>query len=412
MAPSRGKPKVPNCSHPHNKKSMRPSRDTNQVSQGNHIQDSVAAVTNSPPQPPSPLTLQQSLLQVFATAFPTLLDPNTTGTVLQPLLQQIKYQLFHRDFQAAFGRREYLEAYAVRWSASRALAYLDVFRETFAYLSPSSDSPAASDPVRVVCLGGGAGAELVALASLQRFLASADALELRLGVTAIDLADWSPLLSVLHDTVTSISPLSPYASPSARAAHVALSSSEALHCTFHQMDLLTLFQPKALGKPDDAPNQSAAEGLRSTTTAEATASLSQASLVTLMFTLNELYTTSRSLTQSLLFGLTARTRPGTLLLVVDSPGSYSTVTLGGASGGATRNYPMSWLLNHALLRAPEEPAWQKLVAEESRWFRLPDDGKGGGGGGGGAASLRYPIPLENMRYQMHLYRRVLISGEG
>ena len=35
--------------------------------------------------------------------------------------------------------------------------------------------------------------------------------------------------------------------------------------------------------------------------------------------------------------------------------------------------------------------WEKLESADSVWFRL-------------AEGLRYPIPLENMRYQMHLYR--------
>ncbi|KAG9551002.1 hypothetical protein KCU79_g13535, partial [Aureobasidium melanogenum] len=87
--------------------------------------------------------------------------------------------------------------------------------------------------------------------------------------------------------------------------------------------------------------------------------------------------------------------PGSLLLVVDSPGSYSTVTL----NGATQKYPMQWLLDHTLL-SPKKNAekgtpvqWKKLVSDESRWFRLPDE------------DLKYPIDLENMRYQIHLYQR-------
>ncbi|RYC57749.1 hypothetical protein CHU98_g8463 [Xylaria longipes] len=35
--------------------------------------------------------------------------------------------------------------------------------------------------------------------------------------------------------------------------------------------------------------------------------------------------------------------------------------------------------------------WEKIESRDSVWFRVAD-------------GLRYPIPLENMRYQMHLYR--------
>jgi 25S rRNA (uracil2843-N3)-methyltransferase len=41
----------------------------------------------------------------------------------------------------------------------------------------------------------------------------------------------------------------------------------------------------------------------------------------------------------------------------------------------------------------EEVKWEKLVSDESRWFRLQE-------------SLKYPIPLENMRCQVHLFRRL------
>ena len=43
--------------------------------------------------------------------------------------------------------------------------------------------------------------------------------------------------------------------------------------------------------------------------------------------------------------------------------------------------------------------WEKVVDEESKWFRLPP-------------GLRYPIELENMRYQIHLYRRLPDGGGG
>ena len=41
--------------------------------------------------------------------------------------------------------------------------------------------------------------------------------------------------------------------------------------------------------------------------------------------------------------------------------------------------------------ASGEKQWEKVHAQDSRWFRLP---KG----------LRYPIELEDMRYQVHLYK--------
>ena len=73
---------------------------------------------------------------------------------------------------------------------------------------------------------------------------------------------------------------------------------------------------------------------------------------------------------------------------MDSPGSYSEA----AVGKEKKKYPMQWLLDHTLVEI-ETPDyhWEKLESEESVWFRVPEE-------------LFYPIPLENMRYQLHLYR--------
>lgn len=98
-------------------------------------------------------------------------------------------------------------------------------------------------------------------------------------------------------------------------------------------------------------------------------------------------------------------KKGTLLLVVDSPGSYSETTVGG-SGVEGKRYPMKWLMDHVLIggqKKDEEEevedgekevvAWEKVVEDGSRWWRISE-------------SLKYPIALENMRYQIHLYKRI------
>jgi 25S rRNA (uracil2843-N3)-methyltransferase len=119
-------------------------------------------------------------------------------------------------------------------------------------------------------------------------------------------------------------------------------------------------------------------------------------LITLLFTLNELYTSSITQTTAFLLKLTAATVQGTVLLVVDSPGSYSEATV----GKDKKKYPMQWLMDRTLLgdqgAAREErdaPKWEKVMGDESRWFRMPE-------------KLKYPISLENMRYQIHLFRRL------
>ncbi|CAO2655466.1 Nn.00g105300.m01.CDS01 [Neocucurbitaria sp. VM-36] len=330
-----------------------------------------------------PLELQQLLLNIFRNSFAERLSSD-----IDPLLQEVKGYLYNRDFASAFGKSEYLEAYAARWSPSRALGYLDLFWDLREYLwSTKSAAEEGTDEqtktgsnCKVVCLGGGAGAEIVALGGLQRLLTSANSDEeeanyQRLEVVATDIADWNSVVQSLAAHVTTAPPLSKFASAAAKAANTALVDPENINITFLQHDILTAYSTDVSSRLEDAR------------------------LVTLMFTLNELYSTSVSLTQKFLLDLTATVKPGSLLLVVDSPGSYSSITL----NGAEKKYPMQWLLDHTLLKLAndhqrergkeEELKWEKVQEDQSRWFRLDPE-------------LEYSIELENMRMQLHLYRRL------
>ncbi|KAI5206065.1 hypothetical protein E4T39_02670 [Aureobasidium subglaciale] len=347
-------------------------------------------------------TLQQSLLNVFRDAC-----NKGSPAEIEDILQEVKGHLFNRDFATAFGKEDYLEAYAARWSPSRALGYAQIFSDLSPEISDLLDrKPSASKetnddestlseqldnrltletttdsskPLNILCLGGGAGAEVVGLAGWFRYLndktPSADDEPQpnisKLDIHGVDVASWDKVMQDLHQGVITPPFLSNYASAAAKAANKAVLSSEVFSTRFKQQDLL---DTEAAGIKD---------------------LVADSDIVTIMFTLNELYSTSVAKTQRLLYALTAHMRPGSLLLVVDSPGSYSTVTLNGAS----QKYPMQWLLDHTLL-SPKKGAekgapnqWKKLLSDESRWFRLPDE------------DLKYPIDLENMRYQIHLYQR-------
>ncbi|KAI9855863.1 MAG: hypothetical protein M1813_009382 [Trichoglossum hirsutum] len=350
------------------------------------------------------IDLHQQLLNVFINAFSSRFPLEIS------LIQQVKQHLYNREFENAFGRKEYLETYAVRWSSSRALGYLNIFVDISEHLvrhfketeginmieSATGDSsneldmqsgmsqPSASvnGMLNVICLGGGAGAEIVGLGGYLKHLQASVTSGFRhpqIEVTAVDIANWSSVVHVLGDNVTTAPSLSKYASEKAKAVNVPLVCGDDYSVTFHQCDLLSIDIHKL-------------ESL-----------VKESNLITLMFTLNELYSSSIPQTTKFLLSLSALVRSGTFLLVVDSPGSYSTVEFGNSENsidGATgtgKKYPMHWLLDHTLLETSSEgepdlqhARWKKLVSDDSRWFRLPD-------------GLRYPIELENMRYQIHLY---------
>ncbi|PSN66562.1 hypothetical protein BS50DRAFT_554951 [Corynespora cassiicola Philippines] len=323
--------------------------------------------SNLQASPSVPIEVQQLLLDIFKNTFSERLSSD-----VQPLLQEIKGHLFNRDFPTAFGKGAYLEAYAARWSPSRALGYLQVLNNLKDQIttSPGISADTSNERRKIVCLGGGAGAEIVALggfAKMARHIDMEDERTRKLEVVAIDMANWTNVVGRLADGLLTAPPLSKYASAIAQATNAPLLSGDEFGVTFHQHDILNT---------DIVTLKPLLEG---------------SGLVTIMFTLNELYSTSISLTQRFLFVLTTCLQPGALLLVVDSPGSYSSISL----NGTERKYPMQWLLDHTLLKQgtkDEDPAWEKIQEDESQWFRLPHE-------------LKYPIELENMRFQLHLYRR-------
>ena len=388
------------------------------------------------------IELQQSMLNVFRDSFSDCTDP-----AWSKLIQEVKGHLFNGNFGKAFGRPELLEAYATRWSPSRALAYLDILVNTpplasyiAKFIIPAvkheenissasgktsqsfSDSHSGSsfsnnelDPEieagttgckSIVCIGAGSGAEIVAFAGYLRHMCalscedtslansspvSFNAVHVEevpkhpLSIKMLDIADWSSVVERLYSRATATSILSKYASSSsAKAKYNQLTDPATLKVNFERQDVLSIeVEPLA-------------------------AILHHVSLVTIMFTLNELYSTSMSKTTNLLLTLTYLMQPGSLLLVVDSPGSYSTVDLKKKASNSEppeseKRYPMQWLLDHTLLESSNIGSsknassagaqWKKAVSCESKWFRLPP-------------GLKYPLKLEDMRYQLHLYRRI------
>ncbi|KAI9664888.1 MAG: hypothetical protein M1821_006336 [Bathelium mastoideum] len=364
MAPSRG------GSAPNKKNEARRKEKSNREGQ---------SLVKGPSKMAIPLELQQRVLDIFKNALADKLNLE-----LSSVLQEVKQHLYNREFDLAFGRKEYLQAYATRWSPTRALGYLQILSDITPNLLLSenksyeaslngeheADQLGHCRRVEVACLGAGAGAEITAFAAYLHRLGASNSKEASLifNLTTVDIADWSSIVENLCTAISLPPMLSPYASSAVQAASLPLAEPGSFKCYFRQSDLL---------KMDFSELQTL---------------LQTVELVTLMFTLNELYGTSLSQTHRFLLQLGTCLKKGALFLVVDSPGSYSTVQL----NGKEKRYPMQWLLDHSLTNAASDGGgklWEKLVSDESRWFRLPE-------------RLSYPIELENMRYQIHLYRRL------
>jgi 25S rRNA (uracil2843-N3)-methyltransferase len=85
---------------------------------------------------------------------------------------------------------------------------------------------------------------------------------------------------------------------------------------------------------------------------------------------------------------------------VDAHNASSTAD--GIEDAQAEAYPMSWLLARALLPKQEmvddalvsEREWEKMMGDTNRLFKFPEKG------------LSYPAGLENLKMQVHLFRRV------
>ncbi|TEA11072.1 25S rRNA (uridine(2843)-N(3))-methyltransferase [Colletotrichum sidae] len=362
-----------------------------------------------------PLELESLILNAFRTTFPACHD----FEALKPTLKVIKDALSSKDLERAFEKPEFLEAYAIRWSPSRALAYAQLMAwicqerpDDACVQQLSGNGHDGQKTANVVCFGGGA-AEIMAFSGLLRHLQPSAAAgrpapppspedaskglhaspisgrepsPALLNLHLIDTADWSSVLSKLHACLETPPTLSKYASAAARAANASFLLPGAIRHTFTRADVLSYSTEDLCAAIGRDP-----------------------ALLTLFFTLNELYTASMVQTTSFLLRMTEATPTGSLLLVVDSPGSYSETTIGSTKEGEEKKkYLMSWLLDYTLAPKPKKkaadgnsegeeevstPAWEKVTAEDNIWYRLREN-------------LEFPVSLENMRLQIHVFKRL------
>ncbi|OXV07702.1 hypothetical protein Egran_04534 [Elaphomyces granulatus] len=469
-----------------------------------------------------PLPLQQLLLDVFKFALlfpgndqsgaggrdssdsvsvqhPEALECSSAELNLKSLIQTIKSHLYNRDFNSAFveANEELLRAYALRWSATRALGYAGILKGVCNAIFNDCDRQGSECSTweknrdirttnRIVCIGGGAGAEIIALAAVWRDVlaswnnrakdniaslqAAVTDLSIKhdtrsgaseggalvkeseesnqyvqqgehtaskdindgghdedpkqtpskfpnLSVIAVDIADWSAIVERLTKAIQSPSVPGSKSHPAPLLPSVSRDQDQdqsgGFDISFRRFDVLNCQNDKDMklllrGASFSSYGDNNEDALHEKTV-----------LITLMFTLNELFSTSITKTTAFLLKITEWAEPGTILLVVDSPGSYSTVSLTGKAKpdpdpgvSATvderndvtlrqqqqqRVYPMKFLLDHTLMSVAAGK-WQRMAAEDSRWFRRD------------TSKLRYNVGdgvgLEDMRFQIHIYRRL------
>lgn len=209
--------------------------------------------------------LASGILDVIQVAMSSALgDPDFTT-----LLQTIKGHFYTRDYDAVFTQPLHLPVYAARYTPSRALGYLDLIDQ-----HPQIQAVLQDGPSNVLCLGAGAGGEMVALLAAARRYSHPDQ---QLTLHIQDYVSWETSLMALE-----------------AASRAAWFSPETNHQVRVEYSVSNLLEPS-----DDL-----------------CARIEEAQLVTAMFVLNELFT-DRASAMNLVRTLMKHLKPGSLFLVCD-----------------------------------------------------------------------------------------------
>ncbi|KNE57692.1 hypothetical protein AMAG_04551 [Allomyces macrogynus ATCC 38327] len=277
-------------------------------------------------EPIKKLVVHQLALDLLAQAFSAdLRDPQ-----FHAKLQHIKGLFYERQFLEIFnGDPTLLPIYSARYIPYRTLAYLELIHRVAPLRSAIVDAPRP----HAVLLGGGAGSELAAILHSRTQYESdhGKSPQRHLTVTTVDIGDYTSVLSRI-ETAFAPTPSTTYKS------------------SFSVGNLLDSTFPLPVG---------------------------DATVVTLFFTLNELFAQSKAGAMAFLQRLIAALPRDAILVVADSAGSFSDLTIG------SREYKITVLLD--MMRG-----LRRVAGADSLWFRFIPE-------------LRYPHKLENMRYFWRVY---------
>ncbi|RVD81498.1 uncharacterized protein DFL_009362 [Arthrobotrys flagrans] len=319
----------------------------------------------------NPLVLSQfkTILNTFQHTFSHLFTPE-----LPQIIQAVKQSLYLRDYVAAFDSPEKLQAYVVRWSVARALAYFEMISGGW-WSEDVTRIFTTNRRLSVTCVGGGAGAEIVGITAAYSFLkppvtttTTEDKEDGGLDLTFLDFATWAPITDSLYTTLTDSTIEKP---------KISIDKSK-FSAKCYQQDILTPLSESTIS------------------------SMASADIVTILFTAGELYSQSPTATTKFFMSLHALTKPGALLVVVDSAGGFEDLDVlnknsqGSSNDRESKNlggYKLGFLLDKTLTNREQ---WTTIVSQDAKWWRVPQGIKDNGG---------YPLELENMRCLIRVYRR-------
>ncbi|KAJ3262631.1 hypothetical protein HK103_000160 [Boothiomyces macroporosus] len=242
--------------------------------------------------------------------------------------KQIKQLFIKRDFKSIFTDPILLPIYAVEYLPGRALCYRDIFvkiNELCNFLEKGGD---------IMVLGGGNGAEVLGIS------AAMCTFEQPVKLTVQDLSNYGTL-----DTLVG-----------------------SIHQTY---GLENLSVESLIGDLMDESK-----------VLEYSKIFKQHGLITAMFLLNEILTQSKKSFVLLITNLVKSMKKGSMLLVVDSAGSFSEFEV----GASDKSYMLFKLLDAI-------QGFKCLASFDSVWYRYPKE-------------VEFPLQLSNMRFFLRLYQKI------
>ncbi|KAI9351324.1 hypothetical protein BDR26DRAFT_850881 [Obelidium mucronatum] len=287
--------------------------------------------------------MEAQIIRVFANACDAVL----TNNEFRDRRRRIKALFVQRDYLAIFTDTALLDVYVAEYSPSRALCYHSLFTDS----QPLREALKAA--ASVYCVGSGSGGELVGIAAAIHSIKP----DQHITIHSQDIADYSSALVPVE---------------------------AALRAEFKDVPITTETSVFNILSDDPAHVQ-----LK-------TACIANADIITSFFILNELLANSKKEFVQFVKLLVTGMKKGALLVVVDSAGSFSEVSVGSRKGkqtesGSSIDSPTPTYMVYNLLDAIQ--AFEILEKSDSRWYRYPE-------------GLYYPIKLNNMRHFFRIYRKL------
>ncbi|KAK5962024.1 25S rRNA (uracil2843-N3)-methyltransferase PWA37_000054 [Arxiozyma heterogenica] len=308
----------------------------------------------------------QEIIDLFKVTFSNELYVTDFNQLLEQI-QKVKTELYNREYIEAFNEDWKRVAYCCRWTPSRAISYaslLSHFPEIVDIITKSNESNNNNNNngSKILCVGGGAGAELIAITSIftpfihtkKKKNIDNDSKNTLLEVTLIDIANWDHVIKRIMDQV----------------------KEKWLYNNIWKTYKVNFLNHDILRSIDD-------EDVKNAT------SLKKLNLITMLFTTNELFKEDRARSIRFLQRLNQQCQQGCYLLILESAGSYSHITVG------SKKFPIQFLIDTILIGARGkgiEGCWELISQNDSIWYRCDN-------------TLDYPIRLENMRFFYRLYRK-------